>query len=37
MEESMKKIIFGILAVVALGAVFSGCERNDYQHPLHRK
>jgi len=33
----MKQII--LMAVLALGAMgtFSGCERNDYQHPMHRK
>jgi predicted small secreted protein len=32
----MKNTILIVLAVLALGAVFSGCERNDYQHPMHR-
>jgi len=32
----MKKTTLILLAVLALGAVFSGCERNDYQHPMHR-
>jgi len=32
----MKKIIAAILVVLAMGAVFSGCEKTDYQHPLHR-
>ncbi len=32
----MRKAVLLMLAVIALGAVFSGCERNDYQHPLHR-
>ena len=33
----MKKII--LLALIMLGTitVFTGCERNDYQHPMHRK
>jgi hypothetical protein len=35
--EKMKKIIIASLAVLALSTVFSGCERADYQHPLHRK
>lgn len=32
----MKKIV--LITALALGtiAAFSGCERNDYQHPLHR-
>lgn len=30
---------FILVALVALGSVamFSGCEKPDYQHPLHRK
>jgi len=32
----MKNTIFIVLAILALGAAFSGCERNDYQHPMHR-
>lgn len=32
----MKNKLFVLAAVLALSAVFSGCERNDYQHPLHR-
>ncbi len=32
----MKKSIFLVLITLALSAVFSGCERNDYQHPMHR-
>ncbi len=32
----MKKTVFILFVAIALGAVFSGCERNDYQHPLHR-
>lgn len=33
----MKKII--LLTVLALGTMvgFTACERNDYQHPMHRK
>jgi hypothetical protein len=33
----MKKVI--IIAVLAFGTmtIFTACERNDYQHPLHRK
>ncbi len=32
----MKKII--LMTLVCLGFCFAlnGCERNDYQHPLHR-
>jgi len=32
----MKKTVFLLLVGIALSAVFSGCERNDYQHPMHR-
>jgi hypothetical protein len=32
----MKKALAASLVLLALGAVFGGCERNDYQHPLHR-
>jgi len=33
----MKTII--LATILALGALtmFTACERNDYQHPLHRK
>jgi len=33
----MKKIV--LIAVLTIGTitVFTACERNDYQHPLHRK
>ncbi|CAD7286463.1 hypothetical protein LMG8286_00296 [Campylobacter suis] len=31
----MKKIL--VLALLAVGICsFMGCERNDYQHPMHR-
>jgi predicted small secreted protein len=33
----MKQVILAVLLVLGAAAVFSGCERNDYQHPLHRK
>ncbi len=32
----MKKAILFCLIALGTSAVFSGCERNDYQHPLHR-
>lgn len=32
----MKKIIFTAFALLAFASAFSGCERNDYQHPMHR-
>lgn len=32
----MKKIVFAlVLIVMSLG--ISACEKNDYQHPMHRK
>lgn len=31
----MKIIITSILAL-AIASMFTACERNDYQHPLHR-
>ena len=35
----MKMKKFVLIAVLALGtiSVFTACERNDYQHPMHRK
>lgn len=33
----MKKITAAIIFALALMSVFTGCERNDYQHPMHRK
>ncbi len=32
----MKKALLILAIGLALGTAFSGCERNDYQHPLHR-
>ncbi len=32
----MKKTILFLLVILGLSAVFSGCEKPDYQHPLHR-
>jgi len=32
----VKKVILAIFLVVLAAVAFSGCERNDYQHPLHR-
>lgn len=32
----MRKTVFFLSLCLALGSVFSGCERNDYQHPMHR-
>ena len=33
----MKALV--LVALVALGSItmFSGCEKPDYQHPMHRK
>jgi len=33
----MKKIIITAILALAVMSVFSACERNDYQHPMHRK
>ena len=33
----MKKIVLTTLVILGIASVFSGCERNDYQHPMHRK
>ena len=33
----MKKMILTTLVLVGVATIFSACERNDYQHPLHRK
>ena len=31
----MKKIVLSIMLILA-GLAMSACERNDYQHPMHR-
>jgi len=31
----MKKVIF-LVSLVVLSLGFSACEKNDYQHPMHR-
>jgi hypothetical protein len=33
----MKQIVAATLIILGIAALFSGCERSDYQHPLHRK
>ncbi len=33
----MKKIILAMLIALGFASTFTGCERNDYQHPMHRK
>lgn len=32
----MKKIIFITFLALGMMVAMSGCERNDYQHPMHR-
>jgi len=32
----MKTLILSVILAFGVASVFSGCERNDYQHPLHR-
>jgi len=32
----MKQFLVMALLAIGIAAAFSGCERNDYQHPLHR-
>jgi len=32
----MSKLILMSLVLLGIAALQSGCERNDYQHPLHR-
>lgn len=32
----MKKSLPLLLIALGLAALFSGCEKPDYQHPLHR-
>lgn len=32
----MKKLFLAFVLIV-MGLGFSACERNDYQHPMHRK
>jgi hypothetical protein len=33
----MKKAVLVCLIALGVAATFSGCERADYQHPMHRK
>lgn len=33
----MKKIVLIVVLTIGTLTVFTACERNDYQHPLHRK
>jgi len=32
----MTRTALALLCLMGAVALFSGCERNDYQHPLHR-
>lgn len=32
----MKKITLSIILALSVVSAFAGCERNDYQHPMHR-
>ena len=32
----MAKTVLGVLCLLTALSIFTGCERNDYQHPLHR-
>lgn len=32
----MKKFVITLFLALGVISAFGGCERNDYQHPLHR-
>ena len=32
----MKNVLVGMTVFLSIAAFTGGCERNDYQHPLHR-
>jgi len=32
----MKKTVLALIIALGVMSVFTACERNDYQHPLHR-
>jgi uncharacterized membrane protein len=32
----MKRAVLVFFAGLIIGSLFSGCEKNDYQHPMHR-
>lgn len=32
----MKKLTTTLIIALAIASIFTACERNDYQHPLHR-
>ncbi len=33
----MKKVVITLLTIFTIATLFMGCEKNDYQHPLHRQ
>ena len=33
----MKSVILAVILGFGAMLLFSACERNDYQHPMHRK
>jgi len=33
----MKKIMITLILALSIASTFTACERNDYQHPMHRK
>jgi hypothetical protein len=33
----MKTIVLTIILAIGALTMFTACERNDYQHPMHRK
>ena len=32
----MKKVLLFTFIVFGIGSLFTGCEKSDYQHPMHR-
>jgi len=32
----MKKIVLAVIITLGVATFFTACERNDYQHPMHR-
>ncbi len=32
----MKRVILTLVLLLGLASLFTGCERNDYQHPGYR-
>lgn len=33
----MKAAFLTVLIALSIASVFTACERNDYQHPMHRR